>query len=106
MRESLKDQHNPAFKNFEEKLDKLNEAQDYSGVLDYLLSLKAELTNLPITHKNTPITIQRVVLLILPLLKWLDENKQGEKAKLKKQVEEFCDLVDGSDYPLSIKVNA
>ena len=57
MRASLRDQKNQAFAGFEDTLDALEEKQDYSGLLDYLLSLKSELVQLQLTHKNTPITI-------------------------------------------------
>jgi len=40
-----------------------------SGILDYFISLKDVITNLPTSHKNTPITIQRIILLLLPLFK-------------------------------------
>lgn len=46
MRQSIKNESAPAFETFEEKLDKLEEASDYSGILDYLLSLKTDLVHL------------------------------------------------------------
>lgn len=55
-----------------------------SGLLDYLLSLKDVIVKLPTTHKNSPITIQRIVLLIIPLLKSQDDkNKKNAKEQAK-----------------------
>lgn len=74
MRGSVSNKPTDNFKDFEEKLTKLEESNDISGILDYLISLKQEISNLPISHKNTPITIQRIILLILPLLKLQDDQ--------------------------------
>jgi hypothetical protein len=74
-----------------------------------LLILKQELLSLPISHKNSAITIQRVILLILPLLKSQEKKANKEKQaydELKRITVEFCKLVEESQYPLSIKVNS
>ena len=42
----------PAFANFQGKINKMNDAYDYKGILNYLLSIKPELLSLPISHKN------------------------------------------------------
>lgn len=81
MRDSIKDPKNAAFKDFENQLDTFEEKSDLSGILDYLLSLRNELVQLQVTHKNTPITIQRVILLILPIIEKLDEEATGNKGK-------------------------
>ena len=57
------------FANFEERITKMNKDRDYKGILGYILSVKKELMTLPISHKTQQLTIQRVILLILPLLK-------------------------------------
>lgn len=59
----------PAFNGFEAKLAALNKARDYKGMLAYFLTLKAELLSLPTSHKNSQLTIQRAILMVLPLLK-------------------------------------
>jgi hypothetical protein len=78
-RDSTSDPQSSTLNNFEEKLQELNDESNVSGLLDYLLSLKDEIVKLPISHKNTPITIQRIVLLILPLLKLQDDKFVKDK---------------------------
>lgn len=68
-RDSFQNAQSPALQDFEDRLEYLNQQKDVSGLLDYLISLREEIVKLPISHKNTVITIQRIVLLILPLLK-------------------------------------
>lgn len=98
-----------AFSDFQKKIDKLNSVKDYKGILNYLLSLKAELLSLPISHKNQQLTIQRAVLLVLPLLK-SQEKRASEDKKLYEELKsitvEYCKLIEDSEYPLSIKVNS
>lgn len=87
----------------------LNENGDVSGMLDYIISLKDEIMKLPTSHKNTPITIQRIVLLILPLLKLQDDKhtKDAKKqSKLQTQINQLCDIIEASEYSLPIKVNS
>jgi hypothetical protein len=50
------------------------------------------------------VTIQRIILLILPLLK--SQEKRGKLDQLKKTTKAFCEMIEGSEYPLSIKVNS
>lgn len=70
MRDSLEGtKPTAAFDNFEDQLTKFEKARDYKGLLEYLLSLKQELLSLPVSHKSHAITIQRAILLVLPLLK-------------------------------------
>lgn len=45
-------QTSPAFADFQGKINKLNGAKDYKGMLNYLLTIKPELLSLPISHKN------------------------------------------------------
>jgi glutaredoxin 2 len=45
-------QTSPAFADFQSKINKLNGAKDYKGMLNYLLSIKNELLSLPTSHKN------------------------------------------------------
>lgn len=73
-RASVENQKSQVLEDFEDRLEFLNSKRDVSGLLDYLISLKEVIVKLPISHKNTPITIQRIVLLILPLLKLQDEK--------------------------------
>jgi hypothetical protein len=88
---------------FDSKIEALEESVDSEKILSYILSLRSVLVRLPTSHKSTPTTIQRLVLLLLPLLKQLDDQKN-------KQVEGFVnqisDIIDQSDFPLSIKVNS
>jgi hypothetical protein len=98
-----------AFEDFEARLKDLDGRRDYQGILDYLLTVKGELLSLPISHKNSSLTIQRVVLLVLPLLKSLENRLSKGKASycdLKKTTLAYCSLLEDSDYPLSIKVNS
>ena len=96
------------FINFEERITKMNKDRDYKGILGYILSVKKELMTLPISHKTQQLTIQRVILLILPLLK-NQEKVAGSKPQvyeeLKRTTLEYCKMLEESDYPLSIKVN-
>lgn len=78
-------------------------------MLSYLLTdVRTEILSLPTSHKSAPLTIQRVILLVLPFLK-SQEAKAEKDAKtyewLKKTTLEFCSLLEQSEYPLSIKVN-
>jgi hypothetical protein len=97
-----------AFAGFQDRLQELEDSQDFSGVIDYLLQLGPELVQLPTSHKHSPITIQRAVLLLLPLLKHLDEAADAKDARhrLVQQVSDLCDLVSQSQYPLPIKVHS
>jgi len=64
---------------------------------------------LPTSHKNTPITIQRIILLLLPLLKLQDDRNQKnqiELTKLEGQINQICDIIEESEYGLPIKVNS
>ena len=63
---------------------------------------------LPISHKTQQLTIQRVILLILPLLKNQEKaaaTKPQVYEELKCTTLEYCKMLEESDYPLSIKVN-
>jgi len=99
-----------AFKDFEARMKELDSRRDYQGLLDYLLEVKGELLQLPTSHKSASLTIQRAVLLVLPLLK----SQEGRVAKgkasyadLKRTTLGFCEMLEGAaEYPLSIKVNS
>lgn len=96
------------FANFEERITKMNKDRDYKGILGYILSVKKELMTLPISHKTHQLTIQRVILLILPLLKNQEKaaaTKPQVYEELKRTTLEYCKMLEESDYPLSIKVN-
>ena len=86
----------------------MNKDCDYKGILGYILSVKKELMTLPISHKTQQLIIQRVILLILPLLK-NQEKVAGSKPQvyeeLKRTTLEYCKMLEESEYPLSIKVN-
>ena len=96
------------FANFEERITKMNKDRDYKGILGYILSFKKELMTLPISHKTQQLTIQRVILLIFPLLKNQEKaaaSKPQVYEELKRTTLEYCKMLEESDYPLSIKVN-
>ena len=96
------------FANFEERITKMNKDRDYKGILGYILSVKKELMTLPISHKTQQLTIQRVILLILPLLKNQEKaaaSKPQVYEELKRTTLEYCKMLEESEYPLSIKVN-
>jgi hypothetical protein len=77
--------------------------------LQYLLTLKKELLSLPVSHKQSALTIQRAILCILPILK-TQEKKSVKDPKtydeLKASTLAYCSLLEESEYPLSIKVNS
>lgn len=107
--ENFRDSVANPIEGFEETIERLNQSGNVSGILDYLLTLKEEIVRLPTSHKNTPITIQRIILLILPLLKLLDEKTGKDlqkKTKLQNQIHELCETVENSEYALPIKVNS
>lgn len=62
-----------AFDNFDSTLEELEEKEDHLGLIEYLVSLKSVLISLPVTHKNSPITFQRMILLTLPLIKYAED---------------------------------
>ena len=103
------DKTTPAFDNFEDKMKALEKNRDYKGILNYLLSLKHELLSLPTSHKSSALTIQRAILLVLPLLKTQEKLALKDNAcykNLKGTTLQFCTLIEESNYPLSIKVNS
>ena len=102
-------QTSAAFNGFHDKINALNSSKDYKGLLNYLLSIKNELLSLPISHKNQQLTIQRTILLILPLLKSQERKAAKDKKiydELKNTTVDYCKLLEDSEYPLSIKVNS
>ena len=105
LRDSVKDQRSAVLAKFESSLDSLEEEQDYFGLVDSFLSLRQDLTSLPTTHNKSALTIQRAVLLILPLFKILEERGK-QKDKLREIVISLCQLVEESDYNLAVKVNS
>ncbi len=88
---------------FDSKLEALEQAPDAEAILRYIVSLKPVLVQLPTSHKSTPTTIQRMVLMLLPLLKQLDDNKSPATEEM---ITSITDIIDKSDFPLSIKVNS
>jgi len=102
-------QTSAAFNGFHDKINALNSSKDYKGLLNYLLSIKNELLSLPISHKNQQLTIQRTILLILPLLKSQERKAAKDKKiydELKNTTVDYCKMLEDSEYPLSIKVNS
>ena len=94
---------------FDEKLDSLLSTRNYREILNYLLSLKNQFLSLPTSHKNQALTIQRAVLLVLPLLKTQEAKATKDKASyqwLKHITLKYVDLIEESQYPLPIKVNS
>lgn len=105
LRESVKNPDAASLKDFENKIAAFQSKKDYVGILEQLLTVKQELVTLPSSHKSSQLTIQRMVLLILPLFKKVEESKD-KHAALRKLVQGFSDMVEESDFPQSIKVNA
>jgi hypothetical protein len=109
MRESIEVEPSPAFDDFEKKIQQHADRREFKGILEYLLTIKSEVLSLPISHKSSALTFQRLILLILPLLK-VHEKKAAKDPKtyedLKRNTLAFCSLVEDSDYPLSVKVNS
>ena len=91
------DKTTPAFDNFEDKMKALEKNRDYKGILNYLLSLKHELLSLPTSHKSSALTIQRAILLVLPLLKTQEKLALKDNAcyqYLKGTTLQFCTLIE------------
>lgn len=88
---------------FDSKLEALEESVDPESILRYIISLRSVLVRLPTSHKSTPTTIQRLVLLLLPLFKQLDDQKSKAVEEL---VNQISDIIEESEFPLSIKVNS
>lgn len=109
MRESIEVEPTKAFDDFETKIQSLVGKRDFKGFLEHLLSVKTEILSLPISHKSSALTFQRLILLILPFLK-VHEKKAAKDPKtyedLKRTTLAFCSLVEDSEYPLSVKVNS
>ena len=64
--------------NFDENIMRLNSEKNYMGILKFLLTMQSELLALPISHKTHQLTIQRFILLILPLIKNQEKASQGK----------------------------
>lgn len=104
---SVSDSSTQELKGFNAKIDELQDSEDYIGILKLILSKKASLRTLPTSYRTYSLTIQRLVLLILPLFQALDnEDHKAEYPELKKTALGFCDFLEQSEYPLSIKVNS
>jgi hypothetical protein len=74
-------------------------------VLDYLLSIKEAVITLPTSHSKDGLNFPRFVLLILPLLQWLEED-EGQRDKLKQVTRDFCLMIESSEYAIAVKINA
>lgn len=105
LRHSVRNPDSPTLNNFEDKLTALESKDDHVGLLEYLVSLKQDLLTLPTSHKSSQLTIQRMVLLILPLFQKIEEDSRKHDA-LRKLIGGYCDLIEQSEFPQSIKVNA
>ena len=93
LRDSVSNPDSAALKDFEDKLSNYETKTDYVGLLEYLLTLKKELLSLPTSHKSSQLTIQRMILLILPLFQKVEEDKT-KHAALRKLIEGYCDLIE------------
>jgi hypothetical protein len=91
-RDSVRNPDSQALKDFEQKLDNYESKSDYVGLLEHLLSVKQDLLTLPATHKSSQLTIQRMVLLILPLFQKIEDDKSKHDT-LRKLIEGFCDVI-------------
>lgn len=98
LRDSVKNPDSKALNDFEDKLDNYESKSDYVGLLEYLLSMKQDLLTLPTSHKSSQLTIQRMVLLILPMFQKIEEDKKKHEA-LRKSIEGFCNMIESSEYP-------
>jgi hypothetical protein len=110
MRDSIEaESTSSAFENFEQKIKQLADTRQFKGILEYLLSVKPEILSLPISHKSAALTFQRLILLVLPILK-TQEKKAAKDPKtyedLKRYTLEFSTLIEESSYPLSVRVNS
>lgn len=80
LRESVKNPDAASLKDFENKITAFQSKKDYVGILEHLLTVKQELVTLPTSHKSSQLTIQRMILLILPLFKKVEESKDKHAA--------------------------
>ena len=98
LRDSVKNPDSAALNDFEDKISAYETKSNYIGILEHLLTVKQDLLTLPTSHKSSQLTIQRMVLLILPLFKKIEETKASH-ATLRKLIEGFSDLIEKSDFP-------
>jgi hypothetical protein len=104
---SVKNKDDQELAGFEERLEELLKATDYLEILKFILSKKKSLGTLPTTHRQQHLTIQRLVLLILPLFQALDsESYKREYEEVKQLAISYCQFLEESEYPLQIKVNS
>lgn len=93
LRNSVKNPDAASLNDFENKISAFESKQDYVGLLEHLLTIKSELLTLPTSHKSSQLTIQRMVLLILPLFKKVEEDK-NKHTTLRKLIEGFAELIE------------
>ena len=93
MRDAVKNPDAKSLNDFEDKISAYEGKDDYVGLLEYLLTLKQDLVTLPTTHKSSQLTIQRMILLLLPLFQKVEEDKT-KHAALRKHIEGFCDIIE------------
>jgi hypothetical protein len=61
------DEHELAFRNFDERCRKFVKAEDAIGLLNFIAELKHQIEGLPISTKEAECTIQRFMLYLLPV---------------------------------------
>lgn len=105
LRESVKDPKSQTLAGAEDKLEAFDNSQDYSGLFDYLLTLRDDLITLPTSHSKSQLTIQRAILLLLPVIKIIEDSGKNTD-KLRDQISTLCTVIEESPYNLTIKVNA
>jgi hypothetical protein len=76
---SVSDSSAPELKDFNSTLTALSKKKDYTGILKFILSKQAILGTLPTSHRQQHLTIQRLVLIVLPLFQILDSDAHKSK---------------------------
>ncbi len=84
------------------QLKEMIKSSNWEGIVKFIIGHKKDIYLLPTSYRQTPLTFQRTVLLILPLISELDKEDKNIEATLK----ECCDLITESTFSLSIKVEA
>lgn len=56
-RESVASPDSRALNDFEDKISKYESDEDYTGLLEHILSLKSEVQSLPTSHKSKQLTV-------------------------------------------------
>lgn len=101
--------HEEIFEKFEDKMEEFKptgkKLQDkhVNEMLDFLMTFKTQILELPISTKVSDFTVQRFYLFFMPLIGLLHPLN---KHQAEDQMKSFMELLMNSDYPLNCKFGA